>query len=116
MEYMRQFRAALAPSGTFLLMDHNADDPSIITRAGALHHGMKVVPLAAEADEATTAGFEVVETMDWPYFMNGYALVLRHPPRDAVHSTRPLPTKKAVRPRERAVEEEGSEDDYYYDM
>ena len=78
MLYMRQFRAALAPGGKFLLMEHAPDDRSKTVREGAFHHGMRVVPIEAAIEETKAAGFKLVRPqMDsWPWFMNGYALLL----------------------------------------
>ena len=78
MLYMRQFRAALTPGGRFLLMDHAPDDPTIKSRAGAFHHGMRVVPIDAEVQEAKLAGFTLVQPQfdSWPFFGNGFALLL----------------------------------------
>ncbi|HEY5666385.1 MAG TPA: SAM-dependent methyltransferase, partial [Gammaproteobacteria bacterium] len=52
--------AALKPGGTYLVIDHKAEDGSGWRDAGALHR----IGVEAIIDEVTAAGFELVEESD----------------------------------------------------
>eukprot|EP00928_Gymnodinium_smaydae_P053863 TRINITY_DN37765_c0_g1_i1.p1 TRINITY_DN37765_c0_g1~~TRINITY_DN37765_c0_g1_i1.p1 ORF type:complete len:309 (-),score=30.74 TRINITY_DN37765_c0_g1_i1:287-1213(-) len=95
--YLPQLKQALKPDGKMLILDHDPNDgattranASLIMHHGSMVHSMNVVPRLQEIREFTSAGFALVDMLEWPWFgstQQGFALLWVHPRRKSGSNT-----------------------------